>query len=117
MVKGLGKMSYDKRLKMLGLTTLQQRRLRGDLIEAYKILTGREGVDPESFFTMATSAGRLRGHRLKLYVPRCRMTVRQQFFSNRVLRHWNNLPAIVIDAESVNDFKNKLDKHWKDTGI
>ena len=42
MVRGLDYMSYDKRLKVLGLLSHEQRRLRGDLIEAYKILNGKE---------------------------------------------------------------------------
>jgi len=42
MVKGFYKLPYETRLK---LTSLEKRRQRGDLIEAYKILTGKEGVD------------------------------------------------------------------------
>jgi len=36
---------YSKRLDGLKLTTLEKRRLRGDLIEVYKLLTGRENID------------------------------------------------------------------------
>ena len=42
LVKGFKKYSYEDRLLMLGLTTLEERRLRGDLIETYKILSGKE---------------------------------------------------------------------------
>ena len=35
-------MSYEVRLKRCGLTTLERRRSRGDLIEAFKIITGKE---------------------------------------------------------------------------
>ena len=117
MVKGLSKVPYEKRLKILGLSTLEQRRLRGDLIETYKILTGKERVNPEIFFTQAVTTGRLRGHHLKLFVPRCRTNVRKQFFSVRVVSQWNGLPATVVEAESVNSFKNRLDEHWRDMGI
>ena len=27
---------------------------------------------------------------------------------------WNNLPREVAEAETVNSFKEKLDKHWKE---
>src|SRR5208282_6939318 len=37
LVKGFSKKSYEDRLRLLGFTTLQQRRLRGDLIKMYKI--------------------------------------------------------------------------------
>jgi len=30
---------------------------------------------------------------------------------------WNNLSQEVIDSTSVNMFKNRLDKNWKDMGI
>ena len=37
-LKGL---SYPKRLKALGITTLETRRLRGDLIEVFNIVKGK----------------------------------------------------------------------------
>ena len=36
---------------------------------------------------------------------------REYFFSNRIVPHWNKLPKSVIEAKSVNSFKNKLDLH------
>jgi len=36
----------------LKVTSLEKRRQRGDLVEAYKIPTGKEGVDPNSFFIL-----------------------------------------------------------------
>ena len=37
-------MNYDDRLKTLGLTTLEERRKRGDLINMFKITKGYESV-------------------------------------------------------------------------
>ena len=52
MVEGLGKYSYEDRLRILGLTstTLETRFLRADLIEVFKILIGFENLDPDRFF-------------------------------------------------------------------
>ena len=44
MVKGLKKLPYETRLKRLGIYTLERRRLRGDLIETFKI-AGKERID------------------------------------------------------------------------
>ena len=34
------------------------------------------------------------------------------FFSNRVVDAWNELPQYVVDAETVNSFKARLDKFY-----
>ena len=43
-------LTYKKRLQRLGLTTLEVRRRRGDLIQTYRILTGKDDIDPTLFF-------------------------------------------------------------------
>ena len=50
MVDGYRGMEYEERLKRIGLTTLEMRRERADLLEVFKILKGMEGLDREHFF-------------------------------------------------------------------
>ena len=47
----MGNLTYEERLAKLGLTTLQDRRVRGDMIETYKILTDKVDVNPDTWFT------------------------------------------------------------------
>ena len=109
----LRNLSYEDRLLRLDMPSLEQRRLRGDLIETYKILTRKEDLDPEIFFKYSTT-GNLRGsNSMKLFKPRTKMKVRQNFFSQRVIDYWNALPEYVVKAPSTNSFKARLDKHWK----
>ena len=56
-VPALRNLPYAERLRRLNLTTLEERRIRGDMIETYKILTGKEDINPSKFFTMAGSRG------------------------------------------------------------
>jgi len=46
-ISGFKELSYEQRLRSTGLTTLEERRQRGDLIECYKILTGKANIDPQ----------------------------------------------------------------------
>jgi len=62
LISGLSEMGYEERLKILGLTTLETRRLTGGLIEVFKILKGYENIDQEVFFNMSQSS--LCGHSL-----------------------------------------------------
>jgi len=103
---------YEERLRRLGLTTLQQRRLRGDLIETYKIVTVKKRIETKNFFTFHVGKYNTRGHCYKLETKRSRLELRQNFFSQRVVVHWNKLPESVVTAESVNAFKNRLNKEW-----
>ena len=106
--------SYPERLKELGLITLERRRLRGQLIETYKYLYGFNNVDPIGIFDRDENE-RLRNNGLKLKVKRFNTTVAQHFFPIEIPRVWNRLPNNVVESESVNQFKNRLDKHWLET--
>jgi len=55
--------SYPNRLKMIGITSLKERRVRGDMIEVYKLLTGNEQIDSGQFFTLALSTATLQPER------------------------------------------------------
>jgi len=116
MVPILRKLLYESRLDRLGLTMLE-RRIRGDLIKTYKILTGKEKVDMEQFFELNNTGHNIRGHNKKLAVNRCRLDTRKYFFSNRVVRHWNELTQKIVDTKSVNIFNNRLDQHWQNIVI
>ena len=96
LVKGFRKLSYEQRLHKLGLTTLADRRLRGDLIEAYKIITGKEKLKIGDFFQFSDTVYNLQGHCYKLATIGSRLEVRRNFLSQRekmknVVGPWNQL--------------------------
>jgi hypothetical protein len=104
LVMGLKKQNYGDRLKTLGLFPLHARRDRGDMIETLKLLRGLENIDCAKFF-QRTSNQQLRGHQWKLYKQRCNKSIRQHFFSQRVVNQWNSLPEAIVSAPSVEAFK------------
>ena len=55
LIQGYTDLSYEERLIRCGLTTLEKRTSRGDLIKAYKIITGKESIQGERFFQLAPS--------------------------------------------------------------
>ena len=79
--------SYEERVRKLQLLTLRFRRLRGDMIETYKILTGKCDKSVTEFMSMQNSSSTslpTRGHILKLYQQRLEKGLRQNFFTIRV---------------------------------
>src|SRR6218665_2443544 len=88
MIQDYKDLSYEERLIRCGLTTLEKRRSRGDLIEAYKIITGKESIQWERFFELAPSMQGNSGHRYKLFKKR-KETLGQKFFSARVVDLWD----------------------------
>ena len=111
----IANLPYEQRLKILNLQSLYARRLRGDLIETYKILNGFTGTSMNNYFTIITDS-RTRGHSMKLFKERSRLNISKFFYSNRVISCWNSLPDYIIAAESINSFKNCLDNYWTITG-
>jgi hypothetical protein len=110
-VRGLRHLTYEARLTRMKLFSMRRRRLRGDLIEAFKIIKQIDKVDSEYFF-QRSHTGNLRGNPYKLYKPRVLTRNRLFSFSIRVISPWNKLPAEVVTAKDVTQFKNMLDKCW-----
>ena len=50
MLPGLDGLSYKERLDRLGFLSLERRRLRGDLVEFYKIMRGTDQLDSQYLF-------------------------------------------------------------------
>ena len=109
LIDGIGTLSYEERLKKLSLhnstslTTLLERRARGDLIETFKIVNGFVNYGKDLF--KISRCG------LNLVIPPVKGKPTQEkadFFSRRVVRYWNKLPYRVQSSPSVNSFKSRL---------
>ena len=113
-IPGIGKMKYEDRLKSLGLTTLQDRRKRGDLIELHKMLNGFTKVQKDQLFEMRDGVQTTRRNIcLNLYKHHTYLDVRKNFFTERVINDWNRLPLEVKTAEDTTTFKIYYDKYYK----
>ena len=94
---------YQRRLADLELFTLDQRRLRGLLIETFKILRGFRGLVPASVFEL--SVNRTRNHGYKVVPPRFNTVLYRDFPMVRACNLCNSLPDAVVNAPSVDAFK------------
>ena len=125
--------SYEDKLKQCGLTLLKDRRVRGDLIQTFKIVHQVDDLPINTFFQMA---GERHSHATRnkvtieprevgedmldnrnfieldnrnLIKQKPKHDIRKHFFSHRVVDQWNGLPNAVKNAKDVNNFKNLYD--------
>ena len=83
LVAGMQEFNYNDRLKMLGLQRLEERRMRSDLIETFKIVNRKYDIYAELFFQLDEGDGR--GHDQKLFKKRFKLNVRKYAFSIELL--------------------------------
>ena len=129
---GFEKFEYEDRLKKLSMTTLKDRRIRGDLIEMYKVMSSRESIDwvkPLNLRKNVNISGpavSVRGKSLSMrresFSSRVRnnfcswATTRDNFFLNRVVQTLNSFTNSIVTSPSLNSFKSSIDEHFKRFG-
>ena len=109
LVRELKDEEYEERLKKFNLTTLVDRRLRGDMIEVHKMMNDEEYSNKEMLKLSHNT--RTRGHKFKLEKPAHKHNARRHFFTDRVVDAWNSLPEHVVCAEDTNKFKGAYDRY------
>ena len=116
--------SHEEKLRDVGLTTLTERRMRGDAIETFKTLKGFNRVDKNKWFqiekedtrptrrnTEITEEGEVRKENV-LVEEAARLETRRNFYNVRAARTWNSIPDKVRNKTSINAFKTAYD-NWK----
>jgi len=84
MFSHLRHLEYEERLNILGLWSLEERRNRADLLEVYKMASGKSGNSLHDLFTVDKN-GKTRGHSLKLIKKYNKGNTRHHFFTERVV--------------------------------
>ena len=91
----------------MGLTTLESRRERGDLINVYRMM---HGMDKTGEDLLKRDTRITRGHGKKLKKERCVRDIKKYSFPHRVITVWHGLDEHTVNASSVHCFKARLDR-------
>lgn len=114
MIGQLRNVNYEDRLNKLNLTSLEERRARGDLIEQFKIVSNFDLIEWHYPLSRISEHYNTRSHSYGFVKQLVRNNMfRFNFFTNRVTNSWNALPREVVEQNTINGFKNKLDSFLK----
>ena len=116
---GMKDLTYSERLKQLNLPTLTYRRVRGDMIQVFKLVMpikekGYDNTLPK-LLKLKSDLGirEVGGHNKQLYRGNINHDHIKYSFNYRVCKLWNSLPQHVINSPTVKAFEIALDKHWE----
>ena len=111
MIPRLRNKPYEDRLSELNLFSLTKRRLRGDLIQVFKMFKGHDNLEASKYFRIDhTNVTRSNGY--KIIGQPLGSLESKNFFFNRVVNVWNRLPHEVVNCITVATFKKRLDTYF-----
>ena len=112
MISGLTGVTYEEKCIELGLERLEDRRRKQDLLQTYKIFSGKDKVRPDTLFTRTGSQPdrntRFYSDPLNITVKRSRLEIRKHSYAIRVAEDWNSLSNGTKTSNSVAVFKNAI---------
>lgn len=109
LISGVGTLPYSRRLEILNLTTLAERRIRGDLIETYKAASGNSDYSSKMFCFGRSGLNLISNSRCYSGSTKVK-NLHKSFLPERIIPYWNRLPVEVKTADSVLNFKVKLEE-------
>jgi hypothetical protein len=105
-------MTYEEKLKELGIQSLKDRRTEADMALMYKVVHGQCSVDKENWRKLVNERGNGAAHatraardELRLQQPFARTDRRKNFFNVRACENWNKIPAEIKKAKTIGQFK------------
>jgi len=100
----MNNLNYLQRLKALGISSLERRRLERDLTLCYNLSHGT--CDIHLLLKLGVSV--TRGNSCKLVKTSCNTNAMKYFYTNRIVLAWNSLSDTVVTASSENAFRKQL---------
>ena len=108
------------------MQSLQDRRVRGDMLQTFKLLKGIDNVNANTFFnlsaerhshstrqaTVVSNDTNVTTPALGLLKTSSKLALRSNFFSQRVVQPRNSLPLAIKQSDSTITFKKSYDKHF-----
>ncbi len=111
MISGLSANSYEGKLKELKLLSLQDRRVKADLVQTYKILNGLDKVDSATWFKYVDPSRpttRNINNQNSLHIEHRRTELGNNFYSTRAAKKWNELPNDIKMLPKLSSFKKRV---------
>ena len=105
---GLQYHSYEERLQVLRIDSLQIWQIKTDLIMYYKSINNLTILPSQDYFTVRSSITRSNGY--SLLVPKSVNNIETYIFRNRYINLWNLLPVSITKATTVKKFNMLLDE-------
>ena len=113
MIPSVRELDYTARLEALKLPSLQHRRRRGDMIQAYNIFSGRDRVDAQKLFPEHESSTMQMSQMENLQASTKIGTTKALFHLQSSKGLEPSIAPNIIEAETLDQFKARLDKYWQ----